>query len=460
MMNRKAGIVILLLLSLAVSGYSQNDRVADVDAFVKRAMEDDNIPGVSLAIIKDGKPVIVKGYGLANIEHNVPVKPETIFQSGSVGKQFTAFAVMLLVDEGKIGLDDNIGKYLGEVPPSWAKITIRHLLTHTGGMTDYPDGFDYRKDYTEDDLLAAIKAVPLAFEPGERWQYSNLGYVTLGIIIHKASGRFYGDFLAERVFKPLGMTTARVITESDIVPNRAAGYFVRDGVVKNQVWVSPTLNTTADGSLYLSVLDMIKWEEGLAGGKLLSKASYDQMWTRAKLNNGRERRYGFGWSLRSLNGRVVIEHGGSWQGFKSYIARYPDRRLTVIAFANLANVNPAKLAAGISEAFDPTLKPQPVADPDPKRTADIRQLFEAMLNGNVDENRFAPSVRKLLLDPNDRLIAHLKNILPIEKFELVELPTNGSPGYRYRADFKSMAVTIEVETDKDGKIEHFELHPE
>jgi CubicO group peptidase (beta-lactamase class C family) len=285
--------------------------------------------------------------------------------------------------------------------------------------------------------------------------------VTLGIIIHKVSGKFYGDFLAERVFKPLGMTTARIISERDIVPNRAAGYELRNGKVGNQDWVSPSLNTTADGALYLSALDMIKWEEGLAGGKLLSKDSYSQMWSRAKLNDGRERRYGFGWALRMLNGKLVIEHGGAWQGFKSFIARYPDRKLAVIVFANLADVNPSKLATGIAEAFDPTLKPRPIADADPKRTDNFRQLFESVLDGKIDPARFAPSIRDMLQDPNDRLLAHLKRIRPIVKFDLIELPDpDGSASYRYRAEFRSMAVTIEIETDKEGRIQYFELHPE
>ena len=130
---------------------------------------------MSLAVVHDGKPLIVKGYGFANLEHQVPVKPETIFQSGSVGKQFTATAVMMLVDEGKIGLDEKIGRYLGDVPESWANITVRHLLSHTSGMTDYPKDFDFRKDYTEDEILKRAKEIPVAFKPGEKWQYSNLG---------------------------------------------------------------------------------------------------------------------------------------------------------------------------------------------------------------------------------------------------------------------------------------------
>jgi len=233
-------------------------------------MQRQQIPGVSLAIVKNGRPLLVKGYGFSNLEHRVPVKAETVFQSGSVGKQFTASAIMMLVEDGKIGLEDNIGKYLGDVPDAWKSITIRHLLTHTGGMTDYPDDFDFRRDLTEDELLKKAKEIPLAFAPGEKWQYSNLGFVTLGIIISKVTRKFYGDFLQERIFKPLGMTSARIISEADIVPNRAAGYRLVEGKIKNQNWVAPSMNTTADGSLYLTALDMIKWDEGLRHGRTLA----------------------------------------------------------------------------------------------------------------------------------------------------------------------------------------------
>src|SRR5215204_5808755 len=216
-----AFVILILVSTLAVFGQGLE---ASVGQFIRSEMERQKIPGVSLAVVKDGKPWIVKGYGFANLEHQVPVKPETIFQTGSVGKQFTATAVMLLVEEGRIGLDEKISKYLGEVPEAWKNITIRQVLSHTSGMTDYPTDFDFRRDYTEDELLKRANGIPLAFHPGEKWSYSNLGFVTLGVIIHKVTGKFYGDFLQERVFRPLGMTTARVISESDIVPNRASGY--------------------------------------------------------------------------------------------------------------------------------------------------------------------------------------------------------------------------------------------
>jgi CubicO group peptidase (beta-lactamase class C family) len=315
------------------------------------------IPGLSLVVISDGRIVFAKGYGLANVEHQVPVKPETVFQSGSVGKQFTATAVMMLVEDGKIGLDDKISKYLADAPESWKDITVRHLLTHTSGTTDYPRDFDYRRDYTEDEFLKRAAAIPLAFRPGEKWNYSNLGYATLGFLISKVTGRFYGDFLQERIFKPLGMTTARIISESDIVPNRAAGYRIVKGELKNQEWVSPTVNTTADGSLYLTALDMAKWDATLYTEKLLKRSSIEPMWTPANLNDGKMHPYGFGWSLGGVRGQRVIQHGGAWQGFKSYIARYVDDKLTVVAFANLAQADAERIVRGVAAIYNPELAP-------------------------------------------------------------------------------------------------------
>jgi CubicO group peptidase (beta-lactamase class C family) len=342
-----------LILLLAVSCLAQNALESKVDEYIRGEMQTQQIPGVALAVIKDGRIVLAKGYGFANVEHQVPVKPETIFQSGSVGKQFTATAVMMLMEEGKLSLDDKITKYFPDGPTAWRDITIRHMLTHTSGMTDYPEDFDLRRDYTEDELYQRIKTIPLAFQPGEKWSYSNLAYVMLGILIHKVSGKFYGDFLQERIFKPLEMSTARIISEADIVPNRAAGYRTVNGELKNQNWVSPSLNTTADGALYLTVYDMAKWDAALYTEKLLKRSTLEQMWTPVTLNNGKTYPYGFGWGLGEIRGHRIIEHGGSWQGFKSQISRYPDDRLTVIVFANQARTNQAKIAHGVAALFNP-----------------------------------------------------------------------------------------------------------
>jgi CubicO group peptidase (beta-lactamase class C family) len=339
------------VLLVAANCLGQNSIAAKVDAYIKSEMQKQQIPGVAVGIMRNGKMIVAKGYGFANVEHSVPVTPLTIFQSGSMGKQFTATAIMMLVEEGKLSLNDSIAKYFPGAPQTWEKITVRHLLTHTGGMTDYPSDFDFRRDYTEQEMLERIKLVPLAFQPGEKWSYSNLGYVTLGILINKVSGQFYGDFLRDRVFKPLGMQTARVISEEDIVPHRAAGYRLVRGQLKNQSWVAPSLNTTADGALYLDLYDMEKWDAALYTEKLLRRASLDQMWTPVKLNNGTTQPYGFGWRLGAAKGHRVVEHGGSWQGFKSQISRYVDDKLTIVVFANSSRADPSKLANGIAEIY-------------------------------------------------------------------------------------------------------------
>ena len=347
-----------LVLLIALTCLAQNGVNTRIDEYLQAEMKSQQIPGVSLAVIKNGQIVLAKGYGFASVEHQVPVKPETIFQSGSMGKQFTATAVMLLMEDGKLLLDDKISKFFLNTPDSWSNITIRHLLTHTSGMTDYPSGFDFRRDYTEDELYERAKAIPLAFQPGDKWSYSNLGYVMLGILIHKVSGKFYGDFLQDRVFKPLDMSTARIISEADIIPNRASGYRVDNkGQLKNQNWVSPSLNTTADGALYLNVYDMAKWDAALYTEKLLKRSSLDQMWTPVKLNSGKTHPYGFGWALGEIKGHRYVQHGGAWQGFKAQITRYVDDRLTVVLFANQTRTNQWKLAQGVAALLNPELAP-------------------------------------------------------------------------------------------------------
>jgi CubicO group peptidase (beta-lactamase class C family) len=336
---------------------STSARADKVDDFVKAQMQERNIPGVSIAVVRDGQVVKAQGYGLANVELNAAATAETIYQSGSVGKQFIATLVMMLAEEGRLRLDESIRIYMPEAPATWQGITVRHLLTHTSGVSNalYND-LDMRRDYTEEELFQRIAALPLDFQPGERWNYSNGGYMTLGFLVHRVTGRFYGDLLREKVFEPLGMMTARIIDEADIIPNRAAGYRVgEDGKLKNQHWVAPGLNTTADGSIYLTVLDLVKWDAALYTEKLLKKSSLDLMWTPVKLNDGKTEPYGFGWFLGDTNGHRLIQHGGAWQGFTSDIARYVDDKLTVIVLANRAGAAPNVIGRGIASLYVPEL---------------------------------------------------------------------------------------------------------
>ena len=321
------------------------EQVASIDKYVTAEMERERIPGTAVGIYRRGQILLAKGYGLADVELNVQVKPETIFQSGSVGKQFVSAAVMMLVEEGKVGLDDSIVKYFPNAPATWKPILIKNLLSHTSGLAEYesdertgPKGpFYMRLDFTEDELLEKTEALPIEFQPGEKWDYRNTNYLLLGIMIHKVTGKFYADYLAERIFKPLGMTSTRLISDADIIPNRSSGYELHDEKLQNQGWVSPTFNSTADGALYFNVLDLAKWDEALYGTSLLKQSSLDRIWTVFLLNDGKPNssNYGFGWEINKLNGHKVIEHGGAWQGFTCDISRYVDDNLTVVVLTNL-----------------------------------------------------------------------------------------------------------------------------
>jgi CubicO group peptidase (beta-lactamase class C family) len=325
----------------------------DASRFVNAEMDKQHIPGLALLVSRNGQTIRAQGYGLSNVELQVPVKPETIFQSGSVGKQFTATAVMMLVEAGKVGLEDPLTKYFPQGPAWWKQVTVRELLSHTAGFTDYPKDFDMRKDYSEEQLLKIVEAIGPAYPPGTNWSYSNLGFLTLGILIHRVTGEFYGDFLQERIFRPLGMATTRIINEADIIPNRAAGYEWVDGHLKNQEWVSPLVNTTADGSLYFSILDLAKWDAALYTEKLLRRSSLEQMWTVAPLRDGKPNagHYGYGWFIGAKKGHHVVEHEGQWQGFETQISRYVDDRLTVVVLTNLGDAKPERIADGVAAIY-------------------------------------------------------------------------------------------------------------
>jgi CubicO group peptidase (beta-lactamase class C family) len=343
-------LVGLFFLPLFVASAQATSPVAD---YVRAEMQRQHIPGAALLVVRRGKIERAEGFGLANVELQVPVKAETIFQSGSMGKQFTATAVMMLVGEHKVALEDSLLKYFSDGPASWKEVTVRELLSHTAGFGDYPDKFDFRKDWTEEELTKLVESIPLAYAPGTKWAYSNLGYLTLGILIHHVTGEFYGDFLQERIFKPLGMTTTRIISEADVIPNRAAGYRLMKGELKNQEWVAPMVNTTADGSLYFSILDLAKWDAALYTERLLPRASLETMWTPVKLKNGQTNSggYGFGWFIEERSGHRVVSHDGAWQGFETTIARYVNDQLTVVVLSNLAEGKPDVIAKHVAEMY-------------------------------------------------------------------------------------------------------------
>jgi len=479
---RKIATVVLCVLGAITVVTANRLPAADeadqkVDAFVRSELARQRIPGAELGVYREGKLTKAQGYGQANVEWNAAVTSDTIFQSGSVGKQFTATAVMMLVEEGKVGLDDPVKKYFPDAPETWNDIKVHNLLSHTSGLSEYETRartkaggpFYMRLDYTEDELYRKIAEMPMDFNTGEDWAYRNTNYVLLGILIHRLTGNFYGDFLQERVFKPLGMTRTRIISEEDIIPRRASGYRLVKGEWKNQEWVSPSLNSTADGALYFTVEDLQKWDGALYTERLLKKASLERMWTVEKLNNGKPNKanYGFGWEIGSANGHRVIAHGGAWQGFTCYIARYVDDRLTVVALTNLdsGHANPKKIVTGVAGIYNPALKPaeeKPIGDKEPQVTLMVRGLLRDIADGKAKPERFTQELEnRLFPDEIQELGSALKELGEVSTLELMERTEDGGQrNYRYRVGYSQRTIMLSIGLTKNEEIARLDFSGE
>jgi len=290
----------------------------------------------SVLVAKEGKIIFKQGYGMANLEWNVPNSPTTRFNIASMTKQFTAAAILLLEDRGKLKTDDLVKKYLPAAPASWEKITIYHLLTHTSGISDdaakYVPGTPDKLDFND---------TPLNFQAGERWSYSNLGYIVLGYLLERISGQTYAQFVEQNIFKPLGMNDSGMFSFPAIIPRRASGYWHRGTGVENADHFDARLGFSA-GSLYSTTEDLLRWEDGLFGGRLLSTASLQKMVTPFKSD------YGCGLYIRRANGHLMIHHDGNNIGFNSEMAYYPEERIAVIVLANLNGSVTSEIARALA----------------------------------------------------------------------------------------------------------------
>jgi D-alanyl-D-alanine carboxypeptidase len=343
-MKSQLRLTIVLTYLVTLTNHVCSDQIDD---FVIHQMQQRHIPGLSLAVVKNGKIIKAKGYGLASVELNVPATKDTVYEIGSVTKVFTATAVMMLVNDAKIRLDDKITNYLSGLPPAWTDITVRHLLSHTSGITnDYADVGEtstrLRNPLSPKEFLESATNFPLASSPGEKWAYSNTGYYLLGLIIEKASGKSYADFMRQRTFSPLGMNSTGVYRQETVVTNRACGYSWWDygGLHNGNYWDISWAYSA--GGITSSVMDLARWDAALYTDELLPRAILEQMWA----IEGRHFPFAWGVNISSRYGRE-LNHWGGTPGFSAGIARWIDQRLTIILLTNMHEVPSWDIVDGI-----------------------------------------------------------------------------------------------------------------
>jgi D-alanyl-D-alanine carboxypeptidase len=382
------GLAFALPMPASALAAGKPDLAARLDSYLT-SLYPAGEPGATVLVERGGQVLLRKGYGLAQLELEVPNRPETVFEIGSITKQFTAAAVLMLVEEGKIKLEDDFTRYLPDYPKPAQTVTVENLLTHTSGIPSYTDLPEWmprvREDMTPDQLASFFRDKPLDFAPGERWSYSNSAYVVLGMIVEKASGMTYEKFVEERIFAPLGMKDSRYGHAEEVVPRRAAGYDKGESGYLNARYISMTLPYSA-GALMSTVDDLERWNRALAEGKILSAESRRRMETPFAIKSGQSTRYGFGLEMGELEGHRMVAHSGGIFGFLSMNLRLPDDRLEVIVLSNNpdAKANPTVVARRLAGlVLDLPDKPKAVALP-----AATLEAYVGVYRINDKEQRF------------------------------------------------------------------------
>lgn len=388
-------ILILTILNFGLSTKpldAKNLEQTQYQKIVDQHIEKDG-PGVAVIISQNDKVLFQGAQGMANIEHSIPLTIDSVFRLGSITKQFTTAAIMMLQEQGKLSIQDNIKMYVPDFPTGGNKITIEHLMTHTSGIANYTNDRDlFAKEIqvpiTLDDMLKRFEAHPMVFKTGDEMRYSNTGYVLLGKIIEVASGQSYAEFIEQNIFKKLAMNSSRYGGDQ-IIPNRASGYETAHGEVVNASHIDMSWPHAA-GSLLSTVGDLNIWNKAIRNGKLISEESYQQMIKPFKLNDGTFSDYGYGFGISKLNKYDTIEHGGGIPGFVTWAVYIPSEDLYVAALTNSGNGDPGVVARSlIAKLLDidlPTFKPANVDKNEAKKLLGTYKISEEASRTLLMEN--------------------------------------------------------------------------
>jgi CubicO group peptidase (beta-lactamase class C family) len=355
---RAATLPLLLLLPHAASAQdvigTRDGRTARVDSLFAQYDRAD-APGCAVGIYRDGQIAYARGYGLADLERRVPITPRTVFDLGSTSKQITASSILLLAQDGKLSLDDDVRRWIPELPQYQRPITIRHLLHHTSGLRDYiglmtMGGARIDDVTTEEDALAAIvRQRELNFAPGDEHLYSNSGYFLLSVIVQRAAGMPLRQFARERIFTPLGMTRTHVLDSyDDVVPDRALAYAPRRGGYRTDVsrWLQ-----TGDGAVFSTVEELLAWDSNFYDPRVGGQGLLTELHTVGRLASGNELEYAAGLGVSRYRGQRVVMHGGAWGGYRAELMRFPDARFSAAVLCNVASSDPSRLARGIADIY-------------------------------------------------------------------------------------------------------------
>lgn len=391
-------LAILVALSLVLPTAARADAL---DEYARARMESLHLPGLAIAVLRNGEVSAMRTWGMADVEKKTRVAPDTVFELGSLSKQFTAVAVMMLAEEGKLRIDDRVARHLPEAPKAWATISLRHLLTHSSGIRDYladPALAERVHAAANHDEIARVLAEgsTLEFAPDDTWAYSNSGYLLLGCIVERASGMSYGSFLEQKIFAPLGMRDSGLIGTST-QKRGAAGYGFAEGKFVRREPVPA--NAFSAGGVVSTIADMARWEAALHSGTLLTEASWKTIWTPLALNHGRGTppfSYGFGWVIDRHHGEPVVLHGGGTPGFSSAIRRHLGSGTTVIVLANRGDRIIDHLAMEAGARVFPVMGRTRMADPDPVRSVALMRGMSSLLSGEVEGGLFTPPAQQFL----------------------------------------------------------------
>ncbi|MXX75878.1 MAG: beta-lactamase family protein [Holophagales bacterium] len=378
----------------AAGGGDRGALLERIDGLVSDSMEATQTPGISVAVQHRGELILARGYGLADVENRVPATEHTVYRIGSVTKQFTAAAVMKLVEQGKVALDDPMTKHFPDYPVGEFHITVGQLLDHTSGIKGYTEMPAFweqgRLDLSHEQMIELFSAEPYEFEPGDRYQYNNSGYYLAGLLVEKASGKSYAEYLEETFFRPLGMRESHYLYNDPIVPNRAEGYRVEDGVLLNDEPLSMHLPFAA-GALGSSVLDLVRWMVALGAGDVVGPDGLEAMTTRRRLPRGEEIGYGLGLFVGEMAGHRLIEHAGGINGFLSQLAWYPDDDLIVAVLANSRSAEPGPLQARIARAVlgvpEPDYAPVALEEDELQRYAGVYDFGRNPLPVQIEDGK-------------------------------------------------------------------------